>query len=79
MKDFLLYWMKKINENETVIKIKDRLKSHTVWGGIIAQICIIIALVNPAIESDFKIITTALLEIVTLVGLINNPSDRGEL
>lgn len=79
MKDSFFYWFKKFNENKTVIKIKDRLKSHTVWGGIIAQLCIIIALVNPDIENNFKIITTALLEIITLVGLINNPADRGEL
>ena len=58
--------------------MKERLKSPVVWLSVIAQVCIIITLFAPEISDTVKIIATALVEIFTLFGVLNNPTERGE-
>ena len=72
-------YINQLHNSKTLTTIRDRLKSHTVWMGIISQICIILALCLPDSVDEVKIITTAILEIATFIGFINNPGDRGEL
>lgn len=57
-------------------KILKRLKSPVVWASIVAQIGIILTVLIPQISEEFKIISTAVLEIITVVAVLNNPDDR---
>ena len=50
-----------------------KLKSPVVWISIIAQISLIIALFSETISDDFKVISTAIIEILTIFGILNNP------
>ena len=56
--------------------MKERLKSKVVWTAVLSQVLIIIALFLPNIADEGKIIGTALLEILTLFGILNNPTDK---
>lgn len=56
--------------------IKDRLKSKVVWVGIIAQVVLLVALLNPDVADAVKIAAASLVEIATMVGLLNNPADK---
>ena len=56
--------------------MKKRLKSKVVWLSVLAQVIIIIGVFCPDITDEVKIIGTALLEIATLFGILNNPTDR---
>ena len=56
--------------------MKERLKSPIVWISIIAQISLIIAVFNKTISDDFKVIGVSLIEILTLIGILNNPSSN---
>ena len=58
--------------------IKDRLKSKVVWTAIIAQVLLIVALFMPEMSDNIKIVSTAVVEILTLVGVLNNPTDSVE-
>ncbi len=53
----------------------NRLKSPVVWASVVAQIVLIVALYKPEISENIKIIATALIEILTTFGILNNPSD----
>ena len=59
-----------------VVSMKQRLKSKVVWLSVLAQVIIIIGVFCPDITDEVKIIGTALLEIATLFGILNNPTDR---
>ena len=54
--------------------MQNRWQSPLVWSAIIAQFTIIIALFNPDVSAIFKVIGTSLLEIVTVLGILNNPT-----
>ena len=56
--------------------IKERLKSPVVWTAIIAQIIIIAGVFSQGLGDNIKIIGSAVLEILTVLGILNNPSDR---
>ena len=56
--------------------MKQRLKSKVVWLSVLAQVIIIVGVFCPNITDEVKIIGTALLEIATLFGILNNPTDR---
>lgn len=56
--------------------MKERLKSKVVWTAILAQVLIIIALFLPDITQEGKIVGTAIIEIMTILGILNNPTDR---
>lgn len=52
-----------------------RIKSPVVITSVLAQIVLIIGLFYPDLSDTVKIIGTAVIEIFTLVGVLNNPSD----
>lgn len=56
-------------------KVKERLKSKVVWLAVIAQVVLIITLFAPELSDTVKIVATSLIEIATLFGVLNNPSD----
>ena len=56
--------------------MKKRLKSKVVWLSVLAQVLLIVGVFIPNISDEVKIIGTALIEIATLFGILNNPSDR---
>lgn len=55
--------------------MKQRLKSPIVWLSVIAQICIVITMFAPSISDTVKVIGTCIVEVLTLLGILNNPSD----
>lgn len=56
--------------------MKERLKSPVVWGSVLGQAVLMIGLVAPEISDEIKIIGTAVIEILTVFGVLNNPTDR---
>lgn len=56
--------------------MKDRIKSPVVWLAVLAQICIIIGLFAPDISDTVKVIGTCVIEICTVFGILNNPTNR---
>lgn len=57
-------------------KLVERLKSKVVWLAVLSQVLIIISLCVPQISDTVKTVVTALLEILTLFGVLNNPADK---
>lgn len=53
-----------------------RLQSKMVWMAVLAQVLLIITLYNEEIAEPIKIIGTAVIEILTLIGILNNPTDK---
>lgn len=53
-----------------------RLKSPVVWGCVVAQIVLIIAVFSPATSETVKQIATPVIEILTLFGILNNPTNK---
>lgn len=56
--------------------MKKRLKSKVVWLSVLAQVLLIVGVFIPNISDEVKIIGTALIEIATLFGVLNNPTER---
>ena len=56
--------------------MKDRIKSPVVWAAVLAQVILVVGLYAPDISDTIKIIGTAAIEILTLFGVLNNPTDR---
>ncbi|MDD4066628.1 MAG: holin [Clostridia bacterium] len=56
--------------------MKNRLTSPVVWLSILSQILLVITLINPAVADTVKIVGTVIIEILTLVGILNNPTDK---
>lgn len=56
--------------------IKERLKSKVVWVAIIAQIIIIVGLFFPNVADYIKIIGACAVQIATVIGVLNNPTDK---
>ncbi len=56
--------------------MKNRLTSPVVWLSILSQILLVITLINPAVADTVKIVGTVIVEILTLVGFLNNPTDK---
>ncbi|MDD6484880.1 MAG: hypothetical protein PUF72_10005 [Clostridiales bacterium] len=55
--------------------IKQRLKSPIVWTAIIAQAVIIAGVFCEGLGDNIKIIGAAAVEILTVLGILNNPTD----
>lgn len=55
--------------------MKQRLKSPVVWLAVIAQVCIVIAMFAPTESNIVKTVATCVVEILTLFGILNNPTD----
>lgn len=58
--------------------MKKRLTSKVVWLGVLSQVVMLISLVNPHLAEEVKVIAVSILEIATLFGLLNNPTNREE-
>ena len=58
---------------KTIIK---RLKSPVVWISVISQIALIAAIFNPDISDTVKIVGGAVVEMLTLFGILNNPDNK---
>lgn len=56
--------------------IKQKLLSPVVWAAVIGQVAIILALFVPEVTDTFKIVAAAIVEILTLFGVLNNPNNR---
>ena len=52
-----------------------RLKSPIVWLDVLAQVCIVLAMFSRQLGDEVKVIGTCVVEILTLLGILNNPSD----
>ena len=55
---------------------QSRLKSKVVWLAVLAQILIILGVFVPQISDEVKVVGTALIEIVTLFGILNDPTSK---
>ena len=56
--------------------MQNRLKSAVVWGAVLAQVLLVIGLVNPEITDTVKIVGGSVIEILTLFGILNNPTNK---
>lgn len=56
--------------------LKDRLKSKIVWVSILAQVIGVMTLYAPELADGTKVIAMAVIEIATLIGVLNNPTDK---
>jgi len=55
---------------------QNRLQSKVVWVSILAQVLVVLALFVPNnIAEEVKIVGTAVIEMLTLFGILNNPTD----
>jgi uncharacterized membrane protein len=55
--------------------MQSRLKSKVVWASVLAQVLIIVGLFLPQISDTVKIVGASVLEILTVFGILNNPTD----
>lgn len=55
--------------------MKERLKSKVVWLAVLAQVLLILTMYAPQISDQVKVVATAIIEILTLFGVLNNPTD----
>lgn len=56
--------------------MQNRFKSTVVWSAVLGQVLLIVALFHPEITEPLKIFCTALIEILTLFGILNNPTSK---
>lgn len=56
--------------------MQNRFKSSVVWAAVLAQILLVVGLFLPNIADEIKIVGTAAIEILTLFGILNNPTDK---
>jgi len=56
-------------------EVQSRVRSKYVWVAIIAQVIIIVALFFPQIADYIKVIGACVVEIATVLGILNNPSN----
>lgn len=54
---------------------QNRLQSKVVWLAVLAQALLIIGLFMPQISEPVKLVGTAIIEMLTLFGILNNPTD----
>ena len=54
---------------------QNRLKSKAVWVAVLAQVLIVVGLFLPNISNEIKVVGTALIQVATLFGILNNPTD----
>lgn len=55
---------------------QSRLRSKVVWLSVLAQVLIIIGVFIPQISEQVKIVGTAIMEIVSLFGIFNDPTSK---
>ena len=55
---------------------QNRFRSPVVWAAVLGQVLLIIGLFKPEISDTVKIIGMAVIEILTLFGILNNPRSK---
>jgi uncharacterized membrane protein len=55
--------------------MQNRIKSKVVWLAVLAQVLLIISLFMPQISEPVKLVGTAVIEMLTLFGILNNPTN----
>ena len=60
---------------------QNRWRSYVLWAAIISQVAVIIGLVGGwqyigLTDTLFKAVATAVLELFSIVGIVNNPTDK---
>jgi phi LC3 family holin len=58
---------------------QDRLKSPVVWLAILAQVVIVLQITGVLTISDIEIlngVVTSVIQILVLIGILNNPTDK---
>lgn len=56
--------------------MQNRLKSRVVWAAVLGQILLIIGVFLPEISDVVKIVGGAIIEILTVIGILNNPTNK---
>ena len=56
--------------------MQNRFKSAVVWSAVLGQVLLIVTLFHPELTDTIKIVCTAIIEILTLFGFLNNPTDK---
>lgn len=57
-------------------RIIEKLKSPVVWTMVAVQIANIIVIFNPDVSETFKAISTPIITIATLFGVLNDPNSK---
>lgn len=55
---------------------QNRFKSSVVWAAVLGQILLVVGLYLPDVADEIKIVGTVAIEILTLFGILNNPTDK---
>lgn len=58
--------------------IQSRLRSPVVWLSVLSQILLIIGVFCPGYSDTVKIVGGAVVEIFTLFGILNNPTNESK-
>ncbi len=58
--------------------MQNRFRSPVVWMALLSQILIIAGMFMPTLSDNIRIIGTVLIEACTVIGILNNPTDRGK-
>jgi len=56
--------------------MQNRLKSAVVWTAVLSQILLVVTLINPNIADAVKIVGGVVIEVLTLFGILNNPTSK---
>lgn len=56
--------------------MQKRLRSKVVWAAVLAQVLLVLGLYMPNMATEIKIVGGAIIEIFTLFGILNNPTDK---
>lgn len=65
-----------MNDDEKKV-IQSRVKSKVVWLAALAQVVLIVVLVSPDVANYIKIVGTSVIEILTVFGILNDPTNKG--
>jgi len=55
--------------------MKKRFKSKAVWIAVLSQVLLLVALSIPELSDTVKVVGGSLIEIATLFGILNNPTE----
>ena len=58
--------------------MQNRLRSKVVWMSVLGQVLLVVGLFLPNISNVVKVVGGAIIEIFTLFGVLNNPTNKNE-
>lgn len=56
--------------------MQNRLRSKVVWMSVLGQVLLVVGLFLPNISNEVKVVGGAIIEIFTLFGVLNNPTNK---